>query len=155
MGRSCCRSVAIAELDRAVARGETKPGKKDLPVLLKKSIDYLLYALVLSFQLVVAIAVMVTPAQAQSPVGYWTFNDGSGTEAADASGYGHTATSVNSDNWVAGKFGDAVSGDAADSQYVSIPAIDLSGTQAVTVAVWANRTYSRAGGHALFEATRD
>ena len=34
-----------------------------------------------------------------------------------------------------------------------IPAIDLSGTQAVTVTLWVNRTYSTAGAHVLFEAT--
>ena len=34
-----------------------------------------------------------------------------------------------------------------------IPAIDLSGTSAVTVTLWANRTYSTIGRHALFEAT--
>ncbi len=56
-------------------------------------------------------------------------------------------------SWVTAKIGDAVSANAAKSQYVRIPAIDLSGTKTVTVALWANRTYSTAGGHALFEAT--
>jgi hypothetical protein len=79
--------------------------KKDLPVLVKKSISYLLYALVLLVQLAVAFAVIVTPAQAQSPVGYWTFNEhgSSATEAADSSGYGHTATLVNGISWVTGQ----------------------------------------------------
>src|SRR5271165_205244 len=124
-------------------------------MLVKKSINHLLYALVLSAQLVVAVAVIVTPAQAQSPVGYWTFNDrnGSGIEAADSSGYSHTAALVNGVSWVTGQAGGAVSANAANRQYVSIPAIDLSSTQAVTVALWVNRTYSTSGGHALFEAT--
>ena len=99
-------------------------------MLLKKSINYLLYALVLSLQLVIAIAVFVTPSQAQSPVGYWTFNDrdGAGTEAADSSDNGHTASLVNGVSWVAGQAGGAVAADAASRQYVSIPAIDLSST---------------------------
>ena len=126
-------------------------------MLVKKSINHLLYALVLSAQLVVAVAVIVTPAQAQSPVGYWTFNDrnGSGIEAADSSGYSHTAALVNGVSWVTGQAGGAVAADAASRQYVSIPAIDLSSTQAVTVALWVNRTYSTAGGHVLFEASAD
>ncbi len=53
----------------------------------------------------------------------------------------------------AGKVGDAVSANAASRQYVNIPAIDLSGTHAVTVSFWANRTYSTSGGHVLFENT--
>src|SRR5208282_6193700 len=94
-------------------------------------------------------------AQAQTPVGWWKFDDGSGTAAADSSGNGHAATLVNGVSWDTGVIGAGVSANAADSQYVSIPAIDLSGTEAVTVALWANRTYSTAGGHALFEATTD
>ena len=98
-------------------------------------------------------AAFAAPGQAQTPVGYWTFDDGSGTTAADSSGNSHTATLVNGSTWVTGKTGGAVSANAAMQQYVSIPAIPLSGTKAVTVAFWANRTYSNGGGHALFEAT--
>src|SRR5208337_838479 len=56
-------------------------------------------------------------------------------------------------NWARGKIGDAVSANLANRQYVKIPAVNLSSTKAVTVALWVNRTYSTAGGHALFEAT--
>jgi len=83
-------------------------------------------------------------------VGYWTFDDGSGTTAADSSGNGHTATLVNGVSWVTGKMGDAVSANGVN-QYVSLPAINLSATNAVTWAAWVNRTYSTAGGHTLFE----
>ena len=48
-----------------------------------------------------------------------------------------------------------MSANAGQQQYVSIPAIDLSDTNAVTVSFWANRTYTTSGGHALFEATGD
>jgi uncharacterized membrane protein len=127
-------------------------------MLVKKGSTYasnLLCALALLSPFVLAFAVVVAPAQAQNPVGYWTFNDhgSSGTEAADSSGYGHTATLVNGISWVTGQAGGAISADAASQQYVSIPAIDLSGTKAVTVALWVNRTYSTAGGHVLFEAS--
>ncbi len=87
---------------------------------------------------------------AQGPVGYWTFDEGTGTTAADSSGNGHTATLVNGPLWVTGKIGKAVSADGIND-YVSIPAIDLSATSAVTVALWVNHTYSTSGGHTLFE----
>src|SRR5271169_1696783 len=103
----------------------------------------------------VLVAAVATPALAQSPAAYWTFDDGSGTKAADSSGNGHTATLVNGVSWVPGEIGGAVSADATNQQYVSIPAIDFSGTHAITVTLWANRTYTTAGGHALFEASSD
>ncbi|MGA2237292.1 MAG: DUF2341 domain-containing protein, partial [Terriglobales bacterium] len=90
---------------------------------------------------------MVTPVNL---VGWWTFNDGSGTTAVDSSGGGNNANLVNGVSWVTGKIGDAVSANGVN-QYVSIPAINLSTTNAVTWAAWVNRTYSTAGGHTLFE----
>src|SRR5271166_4553531 len=118
----------------------------------RKCITHLAYSLFLLAQVLV-IAVIARPAQAQTPVGYWKFDDGSGAQAVDSSGSGHTAALVNGISWVTGRTGDAVSANAAARQYVSIPAIDLSGTQAVTVVLWVNRIYSTSGGHALFEAT--
>ncbi len=83
-------------------------------------------------------------------VGWWPFNEGSGTTAADYSGNGHTATLVNGVTWTTGKVGGAVSANGTN-QYLSIPAIDLSGTDAVTLTAWVNRTYSLESGHILFE----
>ena len=53
--------------------------------------------------------------------------------------------------WVNGEAGNAVSANAGHRQYVSIPAIDLSDTQAVTVAFWTNRNYTTDGGSVLLE----
>ncbi len=122
-------------------------------MVIKTSIIRLSYSFILLAQLLLAVAVFVRPAQAQTPVGYWTFDDGAGMKAVDSSGNGHTATLVNGVKWVSEPIGNAVSANAAQGQYVLIPAIDLSGTSAVTVTLWANRTYSTIGRHALFEAT--
>ncbi len=121
----------------------------------KKCFIHLSSVLVVLVHLMLAVAALATLAQAQTPVGYWTFDDGAGTKVADSSGNGHTASLVNGVSWVSGEIGGAVSANAAKQQYVSIPAIDLSDTQAVTVTLWANRTYTTAGGPALFEATGD
>lgn len=81
---------------------------------------------------------------------YWTFNDGGGTTAVDSSGSGYNATLDNGISWVTGKIGDAVSA-SGSNQYVSIPAINLTSTSALTVTMWVNRTYSTAGGRTLLE----
>src|SRR6516162_8343626 len=90
------------------------------------------------FSLVVVICGMlaVSPVVAQSPAGYWTFDDGFGAKAADASGNARTATLVNGVSWSPGKVGGAVSANSSLRQYVVTPAIDLSSTRAVTVAFW-------------------
>ena len=84
--------------------------------------------------------------------GHWTFDAGSGTTAVDSSGNGHTATLFNGVTWVPGKIGDAISANGTN-QYASTAAINLSGTNAVTVAMWLNRTYTSGGtsGTTLFE----
>ena len=89
-----------------------------------------------------------TEATVPGLVGYWKFDDGSGTTAADSSGNGYTATLFNGIGWITGEIGGAISANGVN-QYGSIPAINLSSTQAVTVAFWANRTYSTSGGHTL------
>jgi hypothetical protein len=109
----------------------------------------------LSFMMLLVYVGMVAPLSAQTsslpaPVGWWEFSETSGTTAADVSGNGHAATMVNGASWTAGKTGNAVVADGSN-QYVSIPAIDLSGTQAITWTAWINRTYSSSGGHVLFE----
>ena len=74
-------------------------------------------------------------------VTWWKFDEGSGTTAADSSGNGNTMSLVNGVSWVAGRIGDAISANGTN-QYATAPAINLSATSTVTVAFWANRTYS-------------
>jgi hypothetical protein len=91
---------------------------------------------------------------AQTPVGWWRFDDGSGNSAIDSSGNGHAAALVNGVTWVSGQTGGAISADGSN-QYASIPPIDLSTTHAITWTAWINRTYSTSGGHALLEDSAD
>jgi len=102
------------------------------------------------FVLLVSMGISV---QAQSPVGHWEFNDASGTTTADSSGNGHTAGLFNGLAWSGGKVAGGITANAALRQFVFVPAVDLSGTKAVTVALWSKRTYSQVGGHVLFEAS--
>jgi hypothetical protein len=102
--------------------------------------------------IVLAIA---TSLQAQTAIGYWKFDEGSGTRAADSSGNANTALLSSGVDWVRGPNGGAVLADAASQGSVTIPAIDLSGARAVTIAFWAKRVYSAGGNDVLFEATRN
>ena len=73
---------------------------------------------------------------------YWKFDESSGTNAADSSGNGHNAT-LNGGMTLqpaGGKIAGAVLADGSTG-YVQTPSIDLSGTQALTVSMWVNRTY--------------
>jgi hypothetical protein len=85
---------------------------------------------------------------------WWKLDEGSGTLAGDTSGDGNNGTLVNSPTWTAGEINGALSFNGLNN-YVSTPAINLSGASAVSVSLWVNRTYSNTGGHALFESTRD
>jgi hypothetical protein len=74
----------------------------------------------------------------KSLVGYWPFDEGSGTEAKDASGNGHNGELIDEPQWVAGKFGSALDFGGSGS-YVLVPddaALDLSDD--VTYMAWFN-----------------
>src|SRR6266498_470903 len=51
-------------------------------------------------------------------VGYWSFDDGTGTIAGDSSGNDNTATLINGPIWTSGEIGGALSFDGVDD-YVS------------------------------------
>jgi hypothetical protein len=76
-----------------------------------------------------------TPAGA-NPVGWWKFDETSGTTAADSSGNGLNGTLTNGPVWTGGKLNNCLSFDATDD-YVNIgnPA-QLQITGAMTVAAW-------------------
>ena len=105
--------------------------------------------------LLLVMVLIAISAHAQIPSHYWTFDESLGLAAADSSPNGAPARLVNGASWVPGKIGGAVAASADKGQYVAIPVIDLSSTKAVTVAFWSNRTYSKSGGHVLFEASSD
>jgi hypothetical protein len=90
---------------------------------------------------------------AQTPVAHWEFHEGSGNRAVDSSGNGYTATLVKGIGWLTSP--DAIFADASSRQFVITPPIDLADTNAITVALWVNRTYSTRGGAVLFEAPQD
>jgi hypothetical protein len=78
-------------------------------------------------------------------VGYWSFNEGTGTVATDFSGNGNTGTLVNGPAWVNGKHGKALSFDGS-SQHVDIGApSDLELYDSFTLSAWVRNTSSVGG----------
>ena len=73
-------------------------------------------------------------------VGWWTFDETSGTTAADASGNGNDGTCQGDVSWVTGVMGNAWHGDGS-GDYVQIPHTDsLNISDTVTVTVWVYQT---------------
>lgn len=64
-----------------------------------------------------------------------SFNETSGTTAADATGNGHTGTLINGAAWAAGKSGNALSLDGVDD-YLSLPAGFVKDLSDFTIATW-------------------
>jgi len=73
-----------------------------------------------------------------SLVGWWRFEEGSGTDANDSSGYGNHGTLNGDPNWVAGKEGSYALDFDAVGDYVNVPDTDdsLDVDSNLTIAAW-------------------
>jgi hypothetical protein len=81
-------------------------------------------------------------------VGYWSFDEGSGSIVHDSSGNGNQGVLNNGPVWVDGRFGKALSFDGVDD-YVRIkPSLSLDVTSQITVEAWVYpRAYVDNTGH--------
>ncbi len=71
-------------------------------------------------------------------IGYWPFDEGKGTEAADITGNGNDGTFNGDVEWVAGYIGSGVYFDTAGERIVVGPIDPTAGTDAMTLAAWIN-----------------
>ena len=69
-------------------------------------------------------------------IGYWPFEEGQGTTAADITGNGNDGTFSGAVEWVPGHIGSAVSFDTAGERIVVGPLDPTEGTDAMTLAAW-------------------
>ena len=76
-------------------------------------------------------------------VGYWKFDEGSGTTVYDSSVNNNTGT-LNGPSWVDGKYGKALSFDGTDD-YVSISTLYSSSPDSLTVTAWIKSPFNNAG----------
>lgn len=81
---------------------------------------------------------LVKPPNNLGLVGYWSFNEGTGTIATDFAGRGNNGQLLGSPSWTSGKFGKALSFNGT-TDYVAVPATtDLSafGTGDFIISFW-------------------
>jgi len=69
-------------------------------------------------------------------VGVWLFDEGDGTTAKDSSGNKNDGMLVNSPEWVAGKFDNALNFDGVDD-YINLPATTSDNWEGITLVAWA------------------
>ena len=78
----------------------------------------------------------VSSAQPTGLAGYWKFDEGAGTQAADSSGQGRVGTLLKSTGWTTGKLGGALAFTAADANdRVDMGNFNVSGNK-LTLAAW-------------------
>jgi len=85
-------------------------------------------------------------------VGYWRFEEGSGTTASDSSGNGNSGTLYNSPIWTNGYFGNALGFDGVDD-YVNLPSTVQLTNQSFTIMSWMKPS-SLTGNYQMFGPTQ-
>ncbi len=82
---------------------------------------------------------------------YLDFNEGSGTTAADSSGYGNNGALTGGYTWTTGRFGSALTFNGTNASVLVPTSTDTNLIQnAYSVAFWVKTTYSGAGSGFLF-----
>ena len=76
-----------------------------------------------------------TYAQDPDLLGWWKFDDGTGTVAVDSSGNGNDGVFIQDPEWVAGKFGSGLLFDGQGGERVSLGGLDIP-SGAMTIACW-------------------
>ena len=71
------------------------------------------------------------------PIGYWKFDDGSGTTPVDSSGYGNDGTFIDEPEWTsAGKYDSAIEFDGTNQVELNNLAVNTAAAAKTTVAFW-------------------
>ena len=84
------------------------------------------------------VSVLTKPPNNLGLVGYWSFNEGTGTIATDFSGQGNRGV-ISGASWVSGKRNKALQFDGSDD-YVRMDGTSLAAPTDWTVALWVKRT---------------
>jgi hypothetical protein len=90
----------------------------------------------ISFAVVFSLGTSVAESADPNLVGWWRFDEGSGTTTFDSSGNGNDGTLVGGATWATGHFGGGIELDGATG-YVSIPDFWLT-TETITFVIWLN-----------------
>jgi len=83
-----------------------------------------------------SIVLVLTGAARAELIGWWKFDEGSGTTAYDSSGNGNDGTLIGNPQWVAGKIGGALDFNGTDS-IIDIPySPDMTPSEGTTMSAW-------------------
>jgi len=85
--------------------------------------------------IVLLAAAACTQAQDMDLLGWWKFDDGTGTIAVDSSGNGNDGTFVQDPEWVAGKFGSGLLFDGQGGERIALGGLDVP-SGAMTITCW-------------------
>ena len=88
------------------------------------------------FVAVLLVSGICTDAVLADLIGYWPFEEGQGTVAADITGNGNDGTFNGAVEWVTGYIGSAVAFDTTGERVVVGPLDPTAGTDAMTLAAW-------------------
>ena len=94
------------------------------------------------------------PAIPSGTTGLWSFREGSGTEAGDSSGYGHTLSLTGGAGWTTSPFGGALAITAPGQSAVAEGPLINTG-HAFTISVWLNYAQAGESGTAVSEPGPD
>ena len=92
--------------------------------------------------------VLVKDAILNGLVGWWKFDEGSGTVAYDSSGNGHDGNLTNGPTWVAGKIGGALSFDGVNDHVIAHNFLGIGGSNPRSISAWI-KTVSSSSGRAI------
>ncbi len=73
-------------------------------------------------------------------VGYWKFDEGTGTTATDSSGNGNTGTLTNGPSWISGQIGGALSFDGSNDYIETSSVVGNVGVNDFSISFWVKRT---------------
>jgi hypothetical protein len=87
-------------------------------------------------------------------IGWWKFDEGSGSQAMDSSGMNHHGVLKNTEegNWVEGMIGSALSFDGIDDYVATALDIDQGGVTSITMAAWVYPTSTSEGKHQVISS---
>lgn len=86
---------------------------------------------------IVSAATLIRPPNNLGLVGFWSFNEGAGTQVGDYSGNGNTGT-ISGSTWTDGRLGKALNFDGVDDVVVVPASSSLNNTSPITISVWIN-----------------
>jgi hypothetical protein len=111
---------------------------------------FLISRWIFSGWLLLACLTTTMPALADAnPVGWWKFDEGTGTTTADASGNSNTGTLTNSPTWTTGRVGPDALSFSGSTSYVSVndaTNLDSLYSAGMTVTAWINPTSAGGAG---------